>query len=78
MISIKQSLIRKEIKQIAMLTLAQYLVDISTVKIIKRREVLLITNVINSNNSNGNDLQKSDKKIALIRIELSYDQNDRT
>ena len=40
--------------------------DISTVKIIKRREVLLITNVINSNNSNGNDLQKSDKKIALI------------
>ena len=78
MISIKQSLIRKEIKQIAMLTLAQYLVDISRVKTIKRREVLLIINVINSNNSNGNDLQKSDKKIALIRMELSYDQNDRT
>ena len=77
MISIKQSLIRKEIKQIAMLTLAQYLVDISTVKAIKRRKAL-ITNVINSNNSNGKDLQKSDKKIALIRMELSYDQNDRT
>ena len=77
MISIKESLIRKEIKQIAMLTLAQYLVDISTVKAIKRRKVL-ITTVINSNNSNGNDLQKSDKKIALIRMELSYDQNDRT
>ena len=77
MISIKESLIRKEIKQIAMLTLAQCLVDISTVKAIKRRKVL-ITTVINSNNSNGNDLQKSDKKIALIRMELSYDQNDRT
>ena len=78
MIAIKQSLIRKEIKQIAMLTLSLCLVDISRVKTIKRREVLLITNVINSNNSNGNGLQKSDKKIALIRMELSYDQNDRT
>ena len=77
MISIKQSLIRKEIKQIVMLTLAPCLVDISRVKTIKRREAL-ITNVINSNNSNGNDLQKSDKKIALIQMELSYDQNDRS
>ena len=31
-----------------------------------QKKEALITTVINSNNFNGNDLQKSDKKIALI------------